>query len=71
MKIICTRQNKDGSFDEVAGDNRFVAFNYKTTAGFIRHGIPKSYRGHKLRIEVYSDYSFYITSPITTIYHIA
>lgn len=70
MKIICTRQNKDGSFDEAAGDNKFVALDYTTSNGFIRYGIPTRFYGHKLKIDIYYGESIY-KDPDKTIYYIA
>lgn len=70
MKIICTRQNKDGSFDEVAGDNKFVTRDYTTSNGFIRYGIPARFYGHKLKIDIYYGDSVY-QDPNKTVYYTA
>lgn len=53
MKIICTRQNRDGSYDSCGMSNRFLTGQYKTVNGFLRHGIPTNLYGHTLRIEVW------------------
>jgi hypothetical protein len=53
MKLICTRQNSDGSYDNVGMNNRFLTSQYKTTRGFIRYGIPTSYYGNTLRLEIF------------------
>ncbi len=59
MKIICTRQNKDGSYDEVGMRNRFLTSSYKTTNGFIRYGIPTNFYGNTLKLEVFYGDSVY------------
>tara|TARA_R110000868_G_scaffold411127_1_gene701891 strand:+ start:460 stop:672 length:213 start_codon:yes stop_codon:yes gene_type:complete len=59
MKIICTRQNKDNTYDEVGMNNRFLTSKYTTTNGFIRHGIPSNYYGNTLRLEVWYGDSIY------------
>lgn len=71
MKIICTRQNEDGSFDDVGTNNKFLTSHYKTVQGFIRYGIPETYRKRNLRIEIYHDHNFYIAPPCRTIYHVS
>jgi hypothetical protein len=53
MLIIYTRQNPDGSYDEVGMNNRGITKDYKTTAGFLRHGLPTSFYGHTVRLEVF------------------
>jgi hypothetical protein len=53
VKIICSRQNSDGSYDDVGMNNRFLTSQYNTVRGFIRYGIPTSYYGNTLRLEVF------------------
>jgi hypothetical protein len=53
MKIIYTRQNKDGSYDEVGMNNQRLTSNYTTTNGFIRYGIPSDFYGNTLRLQVF------------------
>jgi len=53
MKIIATKQNKDGSYDSVGMNNRTITSSYKTTSGFIRYGIPTHFYGNTLRLEVF------------------
>lgn len=71
MKIICTRQNEDGSFDNVGTNNRFLTSHYKTIRGFIRYGIPETYRKRNLRIDIFHDHNFYVAPPYKIIYHTA
>jgi hypothetical protein len=59
MKIIYTRQNKDGSYDNVGMNNQRLTSNYTTTNGFLRYGIPDNFRGNTLRLEVYFGDSIY------------
>jgi hypothetical protein len=65
MKIIYTRQNKDGSYDEVGMDNRRLTSKYTTTNGFVRHGIPSDYYGHTLRLEVWFGNNIYCAADKT------
>jgi hypothetical protein len=67
MKIICTRQNKDGSYDEVGMNNRFLTSNYTTTNGFLRYGIPTHFYGHTLQLEVFYGDNVY-RNPDKTVY---
>jgi hypothetical protein len=53
MKIICTRQNKDKSYDQVGMNNRFLTSKYNTTNAFLRHGIRTDYYGNNLQLEVW------------------
>jgi len=53
MKIICTRPNKDGTYDEVGTRNRFLTTSYTTTNGFLRYGIPSDYHGRRIRLQVW------------------
>lgn len=53
MKIICTRQNKDKTYDEVGMNNAFLTSKYTTTNGFLRYGIPTHFYGNNLRLEVW------------------
>jgi hypothetical protein len=53
MKIICTRQNEDKTYDEVGMNNRFLTSKYTTTNGFLRYGIPTHFYGNDIRLEVW------------------
>jgi hypothetical protein len=53
MRIIYTRQNPDGSYDDVGMNNRGITSNYKTTNGFLRYGVPTNFYGHNVRLEVF------------------
>ena len=70
MKIICTCQNKDGSYDQCGMNNAFLTSNYKTVNGFIRYGIPTHFYGHTLRLEVYYG-NLYKDNPDKVLYHVA
>jgi hypothetical protein len=59
MKIIYTRKNPDGSYDECGMRNRGLTSSYKTTSGFIRYGIPTSFYGCALRLEVWYGENIY------------
>ena len=43
-KFIVTRKNKDGSFDNVGMNNRYLTSEYKTLSGLIRHGISEQWK---------------------------
>lgn len=53
MQYIVTRQNADGTYDEVGMNNRAVISGYKTYAGAVRYGIKPFGRGVTVRVEVY------------------
>ena len=40
MKVIITKQNKDGSFDQVGMINRRLFSHYKTINGALRYACP-------------------------------
>ena len=67
MKIIYTKANKDGSYDEVGMNNRRLTSDYTTTRGFIRYGIPTDFYGNTLRLEVFYGDSIY-QNPDKTLY---
>ena len=43
-KFIVTRKNKDGSFDNVGMNNRYLTSKYKTLSGLIRYGISEQWK---------------------------
>ena len=53
MKIIYTRQNADGSYDQCGMNNQRLTSHYKTTSGFLRYGIPSNFYGNTLKLEVW------------------
>ena len=59
IKFIVTRKNKDGTFDQVGMNNRFLTSNYKTLKGLLKYGISDQWKqtGFKVEsfIDVYSD----------------
>jgi hypothetical protein len=59
MKIICTRQNLDGSYDEVGTNNQFLTSQYKTVSGFLRYGVPDTYKNKKIRLQVWRGDNIY------------
>lgn len=52
-KYLVTRQNTDGSFDEVGMNNRTIVSGYKTYRNAFRFGINPFGRGRVCRVEVY------------------
>ena len=59
VKIICTRQNENGSYDEVGMKNRCFTSKYATTSGFIRYGIPSQFYGNRIRVQVWYGENIY------------
>ena len=58
MKFLETRQNKDGSFDEVGMTNRTLYSDLKTINGAARRA-RKLWPNAGLRIEAFSNERFY------------
>ena len=58
MKFLITRQNKDGSFDEVGMTNRTIYSDLKTINGAARRA-RKLWPNVGLRIEAFSNERFY------------
>ena len=58
-KFIVTRKNKDGSFDNVGTNNRYLTSKYKTLSGLIRYGIPEQWRRDGLRVQDINDKVLY------------
>lgn len=54
-KYLCTRQNADGSYDEVGMNNRCIISGYKTYKNAFKYGINVFGRGRPVRVEVYGD----------------
>ena len=52
MKVIVTRANEDGSFDEVGMNNRMVVSDLKTENG-IKNRAAKFAQGKKHRLEFF------------------
>ncbi len=52
-QYIVTRQNKDGTYDEVGMDQRCIISGYKTFRNAFKYGINPFGRGAKCRVEVY------------------
>ena len=50
---IITKQNADGSYDEVGMRNRTLITGYKTMAGALRYGIEPFARGCIARVEIF------------------
>lgn len=59
MKIIVTKENADGSFDNVGTNNRALFSNYKTLKNAIKFGAVPYADGKKIRVEVYPTDNIY------------
>ena len=66
MKFLVTRQNKDGSFDEVGMTNRTLYSDLKTIKGAARRA-RKLWPNADLRIEVFAAERFY-GEPLQTVF---
>jgi hypothetical protein len=55
MKIIATRKNADGTFDEAGLRNRILISNYKTVKGAIRFAVKPFGQGKTVRCEVFNN----------------
>lgn len=54
-KYIVTRQNDDGSYDEVGMNNRCIISGYKTFRNAFKYGINPFGNGKRVRVEVYGE----------------
>lgn len=54
-KYLVTRQNADGSYDEVGMNNCYIVSGYKTYKNAFKYGINPFGNGRKVRVEVYGD----------------
>lgn len=61
MKFVVTRQNPDGTYDEVGMTNRTVISGYKTIRNAMKYGVIPFGRGRKCRVEQYIGESIYGT----------
>ena len=53
MKIIYTKANAKGEYNDVGMTDRGLTSHYKTTSGFLRYGIPSNFYGNTLKLEVW------------------
>ena len=56
MKLILTRQNFDGTYDEVGMNNRTVISGYKTMRNAIKYRVLPFGQGRPVRVEEYGDW---------------
>jgi len=57
-KYIVTKQNDDGSYDEVGTNNRCIISGYKTFRNAFKYGINPFGNGKTVRVEVYGNNIF-------------
>ena len=55
MKLILTRQNPNGTYDEVGMNNRTVITGYKTVRNAIKYRVLPFGQGRPVRVEEYGD----------------
>ena len=58
-KFIVTRKNKDGSFDNVGMNNRYLTSEYRTLSGLIRYGISEQWKQYGFRVQDINDKVLY------------
>lgn len=59
MKAIVTRQNADGTYDNVGMNNRTLFSQYRTKVGLIHYGVKRFANGKKCRVELFRDNEIY------------
>jgi hypothetical protein len=59
MKIIYTKQNAKGEYNEVGMTDRGLSSDYSTTRNFLRYGLPSNFYGNTVRLEVFYGDSIY------------
>lgn len=53
-RYLCTKQNADGTFDEVGMNNRTIISGYKSWSTALRYGVRRwAGEGRCVRVEVY------------------
>jgi len=67
MKIIYTKQNTKGEYNEVGMNDRGLSSDYSTTRNFLRYGLPANFYGHTVRLEVFYGDCIY-RAPDKTLY---
>lgn len=67
MKVVVTRQNSDGTYDEVGMNNKCLISHLKAKYAIDRHARAFG-RGSRVRLEYYSDNEFYSEKPRKTYY---
>lgn len=55
MRAIITKQNDDGTYNDVGMNNRYLSKPYSTERGLIRFAIPKFWTVHKVRLEIFGE----------------
>jgi hypothetical protein len=55
MQIIVTKQNPNGTYDEVGMNNRALFSQYKTISGAIRYGAKPYANGKPCRVEFFTN----------------
>lgn len=67
MKVILTRQNNDGTYDQVGMDNIMLISDLKADWAIDRRARAFG-RGRKVRLEYFTDYNFYADKPFRVRY---
>jgi hypothetical protein len=67
MKIIYTKQNAAGGYNEVGMNDRGISSDYSTTRNFLRYGLPAHFYGNTLKLEVFYGDNIY-RAPDKTMY---
>ena len=67
MKILYTKANSKGEYNDVGMTDRGLTSDYTTTSGFLRYGLPSNFYGNRVRLQVFYGEDIY-RSPDKVIY---
>ena len=59
MKIIVTRENADGTYDDVGTNNRALISGYKTLKNAMKFGVMPFANGKSIRVEIFPHGNIY------------
>lgn len=69
MIAIVTRQNSDGTFDDIGMNNRTVTGHYKTEKNLLKFGIPEHFKkSGKVRVEFFVNSILMENKPFKTMH---
>ena len=67
MKILYTKANSKGEYNDVGMTDQGLTSKYTTTSGFLRYGLPSNFYGNRVRLQVFYGENIY-RSPDKVIY---
>ena len=60
MKIIVTKENADGTYDDVGTNNRVLISGYKTLKNAMKFGVKPFANNKPIRVEIYPHGNIYV-----------